>query len=368
MTTRSQHRVRNLTILVVVILVVAALFVLRFEKLGQATETSSIRSVQEELGIPVETVHVAVDDLAQWIDLAGTVEGVTQYPVASYNALRIVGLPMREGDMVAEGDVIVRLADIAPSAMYLSVVQARATYANQLREVQRLRNLYAEGAISKQSLDEAETRLEVAASSLQNAEGSTVLTASHPGRVSRIVVNEGDMAEAGKALVWITDTSSVKIKFNAGSNQALAMAVGQLAEWTDPRSGEIRQGRIGKLDLMADPETHLLAGEAHFANEDGRLLPGLLVSFLVRTRDLSGVLALPARCLVDHQGRDAVWLVAGDRDPVTAVLRPVGIGLRTTDRVQVTDGLAAGDEVVLHGQTLLSEDVRVNRVAATEGK
>ncbi|MBK7703917.1 MAG: biotin/lipoyl-binding protein [bacterium] len=216
-------------ILIVALVAVAAAFAARFQALGRTQAPASLESVQAAAGKPVEVVTAARGDIECWVALAGTVEGVVQYAVTSTNALRIVAIPVREGDRVKAGDVIVRLAREAPTPMVHSYARAQATYDNTLKDVQRLRALHAQGAISDQALDQAETRLKVAAADLQDVEGSTSLVAAQGGVVAGIVVNPGDTAEAGKPLVWIARTDDVKVCFTAGSRQALALAPGQTA-------------------------------------------------------------------------------------------------------------------------------------------
>jgi len=356
---RRGHALRNALILLVLIAVV---FGLRFRQLGQTEAVASIRSVQESEGIPVETVAVERADLEHWITLAGTVEGRVQYPVVSQNALRVVGIPVREGDRVRPGDVIIRLSTGAPSPMFHSPEKSRASYENALRDAQRLRNLYAEGAVARAELDAAETQLRVAEADLQDAEGSTSLRAAEAGIVTSILVEEGETVDTGKPLAWIIDTDQVKVRFAAGSAQALALATGQTAALELSDGVRTLYGEIGQLDLMADPETHLLEGEALFANDDGRLVPGLLVSFRVRTRHAEDVLAIPMRCLIDDGA--AVWVVGGETGAETAARRPVVLGMENADRVEIVGGLVADEDVVLFGQTLLEDGVRVKRVGA----
>ncbi|MBK9305008.1 MAG: efflux RND transporter periplasmic adaptor subunit [bacterium] len=342
-------------ILIVALVAVAAAFAARFQALGRTRAPASLESVQAAAGKPVEVVTAARGDIECWVALAGTVEGVVQYAVTSTNALRIVAIPVREGDRVKAGDVIVRLAREAPTPMVHSYARAQATYDNTLKDVQRLRALHAQGAISDQALDQAETRLKVAAADLQDVEGSTSLVAAQGGVVAGIVVNPGDTAEAGKPLVWIARTDDVKVCFTAGSRQALALAPGQPAVWTGPDGTDLA-GEVSRLDLRADPKTHLLAGEALFPNPDGRLVPGLLVSVRVRTGVREGVVRVPAAALVDGP---ALFVVGDDG---VARKRPVTAGASADGAVEIAAGIAAGERVVLHGQSRLADGDRVKTV------
>lgn len=347
---------RTLAFWVVVVVVIAAVFGLRFRQLGQTEALASIRSVQETEGIPVETAPVIRADLDTWVTLAGTVEGEVQYPIISQNALRVVDIPVQEGQRIEAGDVILRLAAEAPSPMYNSLDRSRAAYDQALADVKRLRNLHAQGAVSDADLEAAETQLKVQESSLQDAERSTFLRAAQSGVVSAILVDEGETASAGEALAWIVDTQNVKLVFAAGSAQARALEVGQLVELAD-QEGPAAQGRISRLDLMADPQSHLLEGEALLANPDGRFVPGLLLSFRARTNHRPQALTLPREALAGEAGSPAVWTVDRSREGGNPVAHrvPVQVGVRSRDRVEILSGLRDGDDVVVFGQTLLQD-------------
>lgn len=362
----SKGRSRRALLVAVVVLVIAGAFALRFQHLGQPHAMQSIPELHTAQGVPVEVVRVTQRDLSTWTTLAGTVKGAVQYSVASNNALRVVDIPVREGDRVVRGDVVLRLAEEAPSPMFHSVVQARAGYQNALADARRLRNLHAEGAISSRDLDLAETRLAVAASSLADAEGSTLLSASEAGVVTSILTEIGATVPTNRALVWIARTDTVKVVFQAGSRQALELAVGQQAVLGMP-DGAQRIGVLSRLDLMADSATHLLEGEALFANPDGRLIPGLLMSVDVRTRHRPGALTLPGECLVRTGGDPAVWVVTGPAEAPIAALRPIDVGISTNEAFEITDGLATGETAVRFGQTLLREGARLRVIEGGQG-
>lgn len=354
------RRFGTLTFWIVVVVVIAAVFGVRFRQLGRTEALASIRSVQESEGIPVETAPAVRADLETWVTLAGTVEGEVQYPIISQNSLRVVDIPVQEGQRVEAGDVILRLAAEAPTQMYNSLDRSRAAYEQALADVKRLRNLHAEGAVSAADLEAAETQLKIQEVSLQDAERSTFLRAARPGVVSAILVTEGETAGAGKALAWIVDTRNVKLVFRAGSAQARALAVGQLVRLVD-ESGPDAEGTISRLDLMADPQTHLLEGEALLPNPGGSHVPGLLLSFRARTHHRPQALTIPREALVRGDGGDSVWTIDRSRkggNPI-AQLIPVTAGVLSGDRLEITDGLGEGDEVVVFGQALLEDGALV---------
>jgi membrane fusion protein (multidrug efflux system) len=353
----------------IVVVVAAAVFAVRFWQLGQKETLASIRSVQESEGKPVEVVAAETGDLEVWTTLAGTVEGSTQYPIVSTNSIRVVEIVKREGDRVKPGDVVIRLEKTAPNPMLLSYNRARALYDDALLDAERTRALYEQGAVSKQMLDKAELALKVAKTDLVNAGEGTNLVATHGGVVTSVSIEEGDMAPAQRPLAWIASTDSVRIVFEAGSRQAMALRRGQRAVWRSRGTGDSGEGFVSQLDLSADPESHLLEGKAIFPNGDGKLIPGLLVSFEVRTGERSGIVKVPVDCLMLTDDHYEVFVAEGSGEGKHyARLRAVETGLRSSDEVEVVSGVAAGDLVVQFGKTMINDGDLVKIISGGKGR
>jgi RND family efflux transporter MFP subunit len=357
------------TILWLVIIAVVAIFAFRFWQLGRKEGYASIRSVQESEGKPVEVASAELGDIEVWTTLAGTVEGSFQYAIISTNTIRVVDVVKKEGDRVGAGDVVIRLEKTAPNPMLHSYNRSRALYEDALADAKRMRTLYEEGAISKQALDKAELALTVAKTDLANAREGTDLVAVHAGIVTAVNVEEGEMAEAHRPLAWIARTDSVRIVFEAGSRQAMALRVGQRAVWNSRGTGESGEGVISELDLAADPESHLLAGEALFPNPGGTLIPGLLVSFRVLTGEREGIVKIPVDCLMQADDHYEVFVIeAGAGGRHYAALRTVGTGLRTADEAEIVSGIGAGELVVTFGKTMIRDGDLVKIISGGEGR
>jgi membrane fusion protein (multidrug efflux system) len=356
-------------ILILVIVAFVAAFAIRFAVLRKDNTIASVRSIQESEGIPIETVSAATGDLEVWNTMAGTVEGIVQYPVVSTNSIQVMDVLRHEGDHVNKGDIIIRLEKTSPNPMLHSYARSKAVYDDALSDLRRMQVLYDEGAISAQQLEKAEMALKISESDLVNARAGTDLVADREGIVTSVKVNPGDMANNGSPVAWVARTDTVIVKFKAGSRQAMVLQKGQRAEWFSSETGEAGEGFIYRLDLSADPDTRLLAGEAMFANPDNRLLPGLLVSFRVLTGERQAVVKIPARCLVQNNGDYSVFVVEDDGTGKRfSSLRPVKPGLRTSDEVEILSGLAAGETVVAFGQTRIGDGSLVKVINEGEGE
>jgi len=336
--------------IIIVLLGLALLITWRFRAQASITQPASIESVQADRGLPIETVAATPRSLSLWRTVAGTVVGLQQSSIMSTNTLEIVALPFAEGDDVETGETVVMLAETAPNPMLHSLARSRALYEDAQRDVERLRNLYDEGAISRQELDKAETQLQIALADMANARDGIELKAPHSGTITSLPVEVGDMAKANKALAWVASTDSVRVVFEAGSRQALSLALGQPCRWLNPDTGVYFEGVVSKLALSANPTTHLRRGEATFSNPSHRLLPGLLVSIDVRIGLSEDHPVVPAACIVNHDDAPHVFVVENEH----AVLKPVTLTLRSRDEVSL-GGLKSGEQVVRHGQATVKD-------------
>jgi membrane fusion protein (multidrug efflux system) len=345
---------------------VVALFAFRFWRVSAKESYASISSIQETEGKPVEVTKASRGDLETWTSLSGTVEGSFQYPVISTNSIAVTGVAKKEGDRVKAGDVLIRLEKGAPNPMLLSYSRSLALYEDARADAERMRALYKEGAVSKQALDKAELALAVSKGDLANAREGTSLVATHGGVVTSVLVKEGEMANAYAPLMWIARTDSVKVSFDAGSTQAADLKAGQKAVWSFGGNGDSGTGTVSRIDLSADPESHLVKGEALFPNPAGRLMPGTVISFKALSGERRSVIRVPIDCLVERSGEAIVFAVEATGDTLIARRRAVKIGLMTPDEVEIVSGLEAGDRVVRFGQTLLEDGDRVKIVRGGE--
>ncbi len=350
-----------------IVIVVISAFAIRFSAVSRTKNVESISSIYQKEGRPVEAVTVSRGDLVVWQTLAGTVEGIIQYPIVSTNSIQVMDILKREGDWVNDGDIIIRLEKTATNPMLHSYERARALYENALQDTRRIRNLFKEGAVSQQALESSEMALKIAESDLRDAREGTDLTADHAGVVMNVLVEKGEMAENGKPLAWIARTDTVKVVFKAGSRQAMALSKGQEAKWIYSGTGWSGEGTIDRVDLAADPETHLVGGEAVFPNPEGRLIPGILLSFKVLTGDRKDVLLIPAGCVMsDDEGKFVFALSPDSENKTRAAIRRIVTGLSTSDHTEVVSGLSEGDSVVVFGQNMIGNGDLVKVISLEE--
>ncbi len=342
----------------VIALAIVAVVVVRVVQASAPVETApDVEAIRRQAGVPVEILEVGPAPMEVRRSFTGTVRGVRSATIRARTADEILEIPVRVGQRVKEGDVVVRQSSQGSMA---SVRQAEAAFEQARRTADRLRPLHEQGGVSNQDWDNALTALRVAEANLEAARKSVVLTSPIDGIVTDVMVTPGAFPGSGDPLARISDLSRIQVLLHVSPEQQGEMGTGQPAFL--PQGGG--RGSVTRIALQADPESRLIEVEttfpgsaAHAGGSAGSMgiLPGSLTTVEIQVGTRESALQVP---LVALHG-DAVWVVD---DGGSARLRPVRVGLRARDRVEVAEGLAPGDRVVTAGASLLSEGVQVRIV------
>lgn len=340
-------------ILGVVVLALAAVVVVRVIQASAPVEPSpDVDQIRQRTGIPVEVVPVRAGPLEVRRNFTGTVRGIRGATVRARTGDEILEIPVRVGQRVAEGEILVRQSSQGSMA---AVRQAEAAFEQARRTVERLRTLYEKGAVSEQDWDSALTGLRVAEANLEAARRSVVLTSPLAGVVTDVLATPGTFPGIGDPLVRIADLSRVQVLLELSPQQVAELAVGQPAFLT----GTPARGQVTRIALQANPESRLVEVEVTFPGgswvQDAGILPGTLASVEILVGAKESALQVPVSAFQDGH----VWVVGSD---ATAALRAVRVGLRARDLVEVLEGLAEGEQVVTAGASLLSEGAKVRIV------
>ena len=341
----------------VVGLALAAVVILRIIQASIDVDPApDVATIRQRSGVPVEIVAVRTDTLVLRREYTGTLRGIRSATIRARTGDEIINIPVRVGQRVGEGEVLVQQSSDGSMA---SVRQAEAAWQQAQRNVERLRPLREQGAISEQDWDNAMTALTVAEANLEAARRAVELTSPITGIVTDILETRGTVPSAGDPLVRVSDLSSLQVLLQVSAGQAAELSLGQTAYIPSIAL----KGRVSRIALQADPDSRLLEVELTFANvqqvnptlvQEG-VVPGTLVAVEVEVGRTDSALLIPRLAARDNR----VWVIdsAG-----LAHERKVTLGLIGETEVEVTDGLREGERVVVAGASLLTEGAQTRVV------
>lgn len=246
--------------------------------------------------------------------------------------------------------------------------RARAQLRQAQRDWQRMDSLFKSRTVSAHQHDEARSALELAQSTLANAEASrrtaqinlgyTKVAAPIAGVTGLQAVSPGNLVEPGTLLTTIRQLDPVHVLFSTPEADALMQRrqfgfVGAAGK-TRPHASVLlpdgsKHDAEGEIDYMAasvEARTGTVQVRAVFPNRSGILVPGQFVRIAVLGLTAHDAIVVPARAIVESPLGPSVYVLD---DTSTAQVRPVRLGDLTDDGQIISEGLATGDKIVVGG-------------------
>jgi len=359
--------------------------------------------------LAVETAAVARGPLRTTVDEDGITRVQERYVISAPVAGRLLRVALEEGDTVAPGQVVARIAAapldartaeqararVAAAAAAVRQAEAaagerRAELAQAQREARRARVLAEAGALSDAAREQAETAAEVreralvsARSALRGAEAelaaaraalagadpravaaATVTEVRSPvrGRVLRVAQQSETAVVPGTPLVELGDANALEVLIDVLSADAVRIAPGMpllVEEWGG--DGVLR-GRVRTVSPTAFTHVSALGVEeqrvnvvADLLSTSARLGEGYRVEARIVTWERPDVLKVPASALFRRGAEWGAFVVEAGR----AHPRDVLVGHRGESETEVLSGLRAGDRVILYPSDQVGDGVRV---------
>ena len=306
-------------------------------------------------------VEVAVAEKARLVDdvqAVGSIkasQGVMLRPEVSG---RVAQLGFADGERVKRGQLLVQLDDTLQQAQ-LKQSESQASIART--NLQRSRELLAQGFVSHSAVDQNLAALEVADAqvALSRAQLARMkVLAPFDGTAGLHVVDVGDYVKDGADLVNIADLRSLTVQFALPERVLDRLRPGLPVEVAlDAMPGRIFKGRVLAADSMVDANGRALQVLAQVDNPGSVLRPGMFARLRVVFAVREDAVLVPEEALVPLGDRQFIFMVADGANGQKVSRRiEARLGLRVPGKVEILQGVSAGDAVVTAGHGRLLRD------------
>jgi membrane fusion protein (multidrug efflux system) len=338
----------------------------------------------------VGVVTVSSQTMPVTTELPGRIDAVR---VAQVRA-RATGILLKrlftEGSEVKADDVLFQIDPAPLQADYdsakASLAKAQAALTQMEAKADRYKKLVAINAVSKQDYDDADAGalqakadIEAAKAALETASlnlGYTKVTAPISGKIGEAKVTEGAYVTQSDAteLAVIQQLDPIYFDFTESSTDVLRMRRsfdGGLLQKVAPDEAKVtllledgttyqQPGKLLFSDITVDPSTGMITLRAEFPNPDRLLLPGMFARVQIEQAIDQDAITVPQRAVaLGGDGSASVMVVTAD-NKVEA--RKIKLGIAIEDKWTVTDGLKAGDTVIVEGLQKIKPGVTVKTV------
>ncbi|HEX7520090.1 MAG TPA: efflux RND transporter periplasmic adaptor subunit [Candidatus Deferrimicrobium sp.] len=274
---------------------------------------AALRQVRAGLGLPRESSAESVDP--EKTALVREARAVLEE--ARLNRDRMVRL--WEKDYIARSEVDASLSKL---------LVAESRYQAAMEEIRNRQDLLAERS----------SGLDLARQQLADA----VLSAPIDGAVRERRASVGEYLAAGAPVFGLVRVHPLRLRVAVPERDASSVRVGQAVRVLLEGDPAVHDGRVARLSPSIQEQNRTLIVEAEVANRDGRLRPGSFArAEIVVEADRTAVM-VPASTVVTFAGLEKVFVVKDGK----AVEKRIRTGRRSGDRVEILDGVAAGEQVV----------------------
>jgi RND family efflux transporter MFP subunit len=253
------------------------------------------------------------------------------------------------------------------------VKQATANLTQARLTRDRMTRLFEQQLIPQQDLDAAEAAFQVAEGRYQEAietartrqallgqrqseleiarqqRSDSMVVAPFDGRIRERRASVGDYVAAGDPVLVIVRVHPLRLRLEVPEREAATVRVGQPVQLTVEGDPEPHTGRVARISPALTEESRTLLVEAEVPNPDGQLRPGSFAKAEIVTRSGEPTVLVPVSAVITFAGVEKVLGVEDGK----AVEKRVRTGRRAGDRVEILEGAAAGDTVVLEPGNLV---------------
>jgi HlyD family secretion protein len=396
------------------------LLILTIALAGCSSKEAVVDSSEEDAPVPVQVSPVVEGIVEVQAGLTGRLIPAQEVKIAPKVSGKISSISVTLGQKVKKGDVLFTLDK---SDLVNQVEQAQASYQsaaanlnhsqhsldqavtqaqNGLKQAeqaladaqvneQRLTELYREGAVPKQQLEQAQTALNNAQisydnavlavqnaekkSSLQVSEASvrqaqvtlqhareqlayTTVYAPISGLIASVNGEVGEFASSQASVVTLVDTSSLLARVHLSENEIGLVKEQDHVQVEVPSMSKTIEAQVRSISPVMDQQQKAYPMEVLLSNEQYEMKADLVikVKLLGQTSDKEKqALVIPRKAMFEEQGKSYVYKIDGEQAKKVEFVA----GAENSDTVEVVSGLAAGDQVVVTGQTLLSDGTKV---------
>lgn len=310
----------------------------------------------------VRTLTVEPENLRERLVLNATLIAEDRVQLRSEISGRVTGIHFEEGALAEAGDLLVKIRDDDLQAQRKGKMLQIELAEIQLRRQQRLLD---NESTTQEAFDEARIRLRTLEAELELIDAQiakTEIRAPFTGQVGLRQISLGTLLDPSMVLTSIQDIRTLKVDVAVPERHLSRVREGMHLDLRIDGVDTPYRGEVTAIDPQINVSTRTLTLRAKVDNSGNELRPGGFATIELVLSEVSDALLVPATAIIPDLERTTVFVLEDDR----AVVREIQTGLRTRQRVQVTEGLQPGDEVIVAGIQDLRDGIAVNVLEAAQ--
>ena len=354
---------KRIVTIIIVLLVIGILSYPKVKPLFSASgqEQSSGNAMANSV-LEVEAVEVGYETIEDEIYSSGTVQANEVVELSTEASGIVTDIYLEEGREVQKGDLLLKINDSE-----LQAQKQRAEFRLNLAEQRedRQKRLLERGGISQEDYDATLNEVNVLRSEVQliNAQiDKTEIRAPFSGVIGLKYISVGSYIGPNTRIASLQEVDPVKIDFSVPERYISRVTVGDEINFTVQGVDSTFTGEVYAIEPRINTETRTLQIRAISENSGQLLVPGAFANITLILDEIDNALMVPTISIIPALNSQKVFVV---REGVVAE-QTIRSGIRTSEKVQVVEGIEQGDVVLTTGLLQVRPGMEVNITEITK--
>ncbi|MBX2907470.1 MAG: efflux RND transporter periplasmic adaptor subunit [Taibaiella sp.] len=306
--------------------------------------------------LTAEAVVVKAQSFQNNYTTSGTLLANEEVSVMPEVSGRISAISFKEGGAVTQGQVLARLNS---EDIRAQIAKLKAQKELQTKIKGRQSELLEIGGISQQEFETTNTTIQGIEADIAYAEAQlrkTTIIAPFSGKAGIRNVSMGAVVTPATVITTLQQTGTLKMDFSVPEQYRNELTAGKKIAFTVTGRLDTFSAIIAAVEPAANTATRTLRVRAMVSNNENKLGPGAFTHVVIPFDHDNNALLIPSQSVIPTNRNKVAAVLRGGK----AEMVPIILGTRTADKVEVIQGLAAGDTVLTTGIMQVKPGMQVN--------
>lgn len=335
--------VKTIVFITIIIVVLALIKILIFPKEQENKAGKSGKNAKKINNITVYVIKPEV--LENNIKASGTIFSDMETQLKPEIAGRIIKINFRDGAQVKKSQLLVKLNDADLQAQLKKLKVMEKLYSEKEIRQNKLLKL---GGISIEEYDNTLSQLQTTQAEIELLKvqiDKTEIKAPFEGVIGLRNVDEGQYVTTSNIIASLQKLNTVKIDFSIPEQYAKLISLNEAISFTVKGSAEKFKGEIAAIEPKVDLSTRTVMIRAKSPNAKNKLIPGSFAEVELSLQKTNNALMIPTEAVIPILKGQKVFIYKSGKAKEQKIIT----GIRTENKIQVTEGIAEGDTIITSG-------------------